>query len=432
MKFAVLKFERETIGGHTNSLNEMRIMCKDKNYEFKCFTYTPKARKSKIYKIVNFPDLEMFEFTTEDKNKVIEELNTYDVIALLEPPTKKATKKEAEVFVDIYRKADKPVHWLFSQNIRYGYIKRLREIYSIIGLSDVISTASTEYEWAKIGLRVGKEWFKTPILNTLNKFDINYNNEDREKLITYIGRYESYKGANYMTLVSKKLAEHGFKMRMMGIDRSPASFHGLLQHEEVLNGNIEVTGNYVAEEASETLRKTIFGFQPMNMSIEQSGGYLETAQFESIGSGCIPILHKNSKEFMLNGRKMGDIENFAIWFDENNIDDFINDIITIYNDKELLKKYKETSYKEIRKFLDEQNICKVLENIKNIKRDRIEVDELLTRCGWSEEEIQKYNEANKMEYFIKQDVELLNSKKILMVTGKHGGSKPYDKIKKER
>lgn len=432
MRFAVLKFEREAIGGHTNSLNEMRLMCKDENYEFKCFTYTPKSRKSKIFKIANFPDLEMYEFTDEDKEDVIKELNTFDVIALLEPPTKKATKKEATTFVDIYRRADKPVHWLFSQNIRCGYIKRLREIYSIIGLSDIISTSSVESEWAIIGRKSGKSWFKTPVLNTLNNFEINYSNEDRDKLITYIGRYESYKGANYMTLVSKKLAEHGFKMRMMGIDRSPSSFHGLLQHEEVLNGNIVVTGNYIAHEASEVLNKTTFGFQPMNIPISEYNGHLESVQFESIGSGCVPILHKNSKDFILNDKKLGEIDNFAIWFDENDIDKFVNDVVTIYNDKNLLKKYKETSYNEIKRFLNTQHICNVLKNIKDVKRDRIEVDELLARCGWSEEEIQKYNEANKMEYFIKQDVELLDSKKILMVVGKHGGSKPYDKIKKER
>lgn len=428
MKLAILKFGRESIGGHTNSLNEMRIMCNEVGNEFKVFSYQPGSTKENIFNIKNFPDLDIYEFSKNDADKVVEELNTFDVIALLEPPTKNGTKEDAAVFVDIYRRADKPIHWLFSQNIKFGYIKRLREIYSIICLSDIVSTASTDYEWAQIAESMGKPWFKTPILNTLHKFKDNYNNDDREKLITYIGRYESYKGGHYMTSISKRLAENGFKCKMMGIDRSPASFHGLLQSPEVLEGRIEVSGNYIAEEASDALKISAFGFQPMNLSIQNCGGYLETAQFESIGSGCVPILHKNSQEFILNGKKLKDIENFAIWFDENNVDECIDKIIEVYNNKELLKSYKETSFREATNFLKTQNINKVVENLVKIEKNRCEVDDLLRIWNWTEEEIAKYHEADKLDKFIKQDVPLLKSKKIHIVTGKYGGSTPYDKL----
>ena len=426
MKIAVLKFGKEKMGGHSAVLVEMSHYCKEHNHELKCFSYTVNESKRKSWKYKSADNFEFDNFTKFDANDVISEIEQYDLLILMEPPTKAGTKEDAKIYMDIYKSIQNPIKWLLSCNIKLGFIKRTRAILEIIAESDIVSTHVEGAEWKLIADKVGKTTIKTPLFKRIDTFTDYFLNEDRDNMVLYAGRYENYKGPQYMPLISKRLFENDIKCKMIGIDRSPASFHGLLQNPEVVEKRIEVKPPYIMSEGYEEMSKSLFSFSPMNL--DHCTEFLEFSQVEGIICGCIPIFHKNTKNFSYNGTKFGDIPYFAIWFDEENPDECIDEIIKVANDKELQKKYKGTAFKVIEKMFSMDNFTNAIETAMATEKNRCTVDDILKAYNWTSEDIEKYHTADTMEYFIKQDVASLESKKVMMITGKYGGSKPYDKL----
>lgn len=426
MKIAVLKFGKEKMGGHSAVLVETKYYCDNNNHELKCFSYTVGETKRKLWKYKAADDFVFDNFCKDDKNDIIDELEKYDVLIMLEPPTKAGTKEDARIYLDIYKSVQKPVKWLMSCNIKLGFIKRTREILETLAESDIVSTHVKGADWKLIADKVGKKTIKTPLFKRIDEFKDYYNNENRENLVLYAGRYENYKGPQHMPLISKQLTESGIKCKMIGIDRSPASFHGLLQSPEVLEGRIEVKPPYVLSEGYEEMSKATFLFSPMNA--DHCSDFLEFSQVEGIICGCIPIFHKNTKNFSYNGVKFGDIKNFAIWFDETNPQPCIDEIKRVAANKELQKEYKSTAIKVIEKMFSMDNFTNALKEVINTPKNRCTVDDILRAYNWSDEEIATYHEADKMNLFIKHSAADIENKKIMMITGKYGGATPYEKL----
>ena len=167
------------------------------------------------------------------------------------------------------------------------------------------------------------------------------------------------------------------------------------------------------------------------MNLSHCTKFLEFSQVEGVICGCIPIFHKNTKEFSYNDVKFGDIPYFAIWFDEENPDECIDEIIRVSNDKELQKKYKGTALKVIEKMFSMDNFTQALETVMKTPKNRCSVEDILKAYNWNEEEIELYNEANETEYFIKQDLLNLEKKKVMIITGKYGGAKQFESSKQK-
>lgn len=426
MKIAVLKFGKEKMGGHSAVLVEMSHYCKNNEHDLKCFSYTVGEKKRKAWTYDAADGFEFDNFTKFDKDDIIKEIDQYDLVIMMEPATKAGTKEDAAIYFEIYKSIQNPIKWLLSCNIKQGFIKRVRDVLGAIAESDIVSTHITDAEWKLIAEKLGKPTIKTPLFKRIDEFDNYFKNEERENLVLYAGRYENYKGPQYMPLISKDLASHNIKCKMIGIDRSPASFHGLLQNPEVLEGRIEVKPPYIMSEGYEEMSKATFLFSPMNA--EHCTEFLEFSQVEGIICGCIPIFHVNTKKFSHNGVKFGDIPYFAIWFDPANPLQCSQEIIEVANNKELLAKYKGTAMKVIRNMFSMDNFTKALETVMKTPKNRCSVDDILRAYNWTEDEIEKYHKADEMEYFIKHDLQSLQSKKIMMITGRYGGSKPYEKL----
>ena len=73
------------------------------------------------------------------------------------------------------------------------------------------------------------------------------------------------------------------------------------------------------------------------------------------------------------------------------------------------------------------NLRKSIEQVVNSPKNRCTKEDILKSFGWNQEEIDLYNEADKTEHYIKQDLLNLNKKTISMITGRYGGTTPYQK-----
>lgn len=425
MKIAILKYGREKMGGHSALMSELRHYCDENQHSMHCYSYTIGGTKRKNYKFELAENFVFDEFCAEDANQIANELESFDLLIMLEPATKAGTKEDGRIYTSIYERVQNPLKWMLSYNIKLGFIKRVRNVLDTIAASDVISTHSENADWAIIGKRAGKPWIKTPLFKRIDEFTDYFNNEDRQKNILFAGRYEAYKGPQFMISVSKILAENGIQCNMIGIDRSPASYHGLLVTEEVTSGRIKVGGPYTMQDGFKRMSESLFSFAPMKLTVDECSGILEYSQVEGIACGCIPVLHKNSAEFEYRGVKFGDIPYFAIWFDENNPDECAKEIVKVANDKELQKLYKGTALKVLKEMYSKENLKLTIDAVMNLAKNRCTSEDILKSFDWNEDEIETYKEADSTEYYVKADIPNLTKRKVNIITGRYGGTTPY-------
>lgn len=427
MKIAVYKFGRENNGGHTTVCVDLKKFCDLHEIETHFYSYAPGRKKRKVYfnPDANF---EFDEFCEYDAETVLNELNTFDLIILLEPPTKQGTKSDCKLFMDIYNKAT-PKKWYQYHDAQMKQTSRNRGLLEAIAYSDIVSAHDENSEVAKIAKKLGKTFKRIKLFRKFDDFENSYNNEDRRKEVMYIGRFEIWKGPLYMLSVAKGLRDNNILPSMIGIDRSPASYFQLLSNELVENGTIEVEGRYNFDYGFKRLRNAMFSFTPTHLPNSDYGNRMEYCQLESISSGCIPILHKNQGENcrLENGTRWIDIPYFAIWLDNENPEKTVEEISRVANSKELQKLYKGTALKYMKEELDYSHFLKYIEDVMKSDNSRCELEDALKAYGWTSEEIEKYNMANE-EFFIKHNLELLESRKIRVITGKRSSTTLFDKI----
>lgn len=427
MKIAVYKFGRENNGGHTTVCVDLKKFCDLSGIETHFYSYAPGKKKRKTFfnQDANF---EFDEFCEYNAVEILNELNTFDLIILLEPPTKQASKFDCKLFMDIYKNAT-PKKWYQYHDAQMRQTSRNRGLLEAIAYSDIISAHDENSEVAQIAKKSGKIFKRIKLFRKFDDFQESYDNENRRKEVLYIGRFEIWKGPLYMLSVGEKLRENGVIPSMIGIDRSPASYFQLLSNSLVENGTISVEGRYNFEYGFERLKNAMFSFTPTHLPNSDYGNRMEYCQLESISSGCIPILHKDQGENckLENGIKWIDIPYFAVWFDNENPELAVEEIVRISKSKELQKLYKGTALKYMRQELDYSNFLNYIDDIMSTQNTRCEIDDILKSFKWNQDEIKKYNLANK-DYFIKHNLELLESKKIRVITGKRSSTTLFDKI----
>lgn len=427
MKIAVYKFGRENNGGHTTVCVDLKKFCDLHGIETHFYSYAPGRKKRKIYfnPDANF---EFDEFCEYDAETVLNELNTFDLIILLEPPTKQGTKFDCKLFMDIYKNA-KPKKWYQYHDAQMKQTSRNRGLLEAIAYSDIISAHDENSEVAQISKKLGKSFKRIKLFRKFDDLQSSYDNEDRRKEVMYIGRFEIWKGPLYMLLIGKQLRDNNIIPSMIGIDRSPASYFQLLSNEMVEDGTIEVEGRYNFDYGFERLKNAMFSFTPTHLPNSDYGNRMEYCQLESISSGCIPIFHKNQGENckLENGTRWIDIPYFAIWLDNENPEKTVEEIVKVANSKELQKLYKGTALKYMKDELDYSKFLQYIEDVMNTKETRCELEDALKAYGWTPEEIEKYNMADN-EFFIKHNIELLETKKIKVITGKRSSTTLFDKV----
>lgn len=431
MKIAVYKFGRENNGGHTTVCVDLKKYCDSHGIETHFYSYAPgkKKRKTFINEDANFAFDEFCVNTTKDADEIVSELNEFDLIILLEPPTKAASKNDALTFMSIYESA-KPIKWYQYHDAQMKQTSRNRGLLEAIAYSDIVSTHHPDSPVAKIARKCGKHVTSIKLFKDFSMFEEFYKNNNRIREVMYIGRFEKWKGPTYMLDIAENLRNEGILPTMIGIDRSPASYHTLLSNKLVENGTIEVEGRYNFDYGFARLKNTMFAFVPTNLPNLDYGNRMEYCQLESIACGAIPIMHINQGQNCCtsDGVKWIDIPYFAIWYDDKNPQKAIDEIVSVANNENLQMKYKGTALSYMKKELDFSKYGEYLDIALKSTKTECCVSDVLSSYGWTPSQIKEYYEAD-TNYFIKCDLELLEEKNIKVITGKRGATTPYNKIK---
>lgn len=431
MKIAVYKFGRELNGGHTTVCVDLKKYCDKEGIETHFYSYAPgkKKRKTFVNEDANFAFDEFCINSIQDSEKITDELNNFDLIILLEPPTKAASKDDALKFMSIYENA-KPLKWYQYHDAQMKQTSRNRGLLEAIAYSDIVSTHHVDSPVAKIARKCGKHVTQIKLFKDFEMFEKFYENTNRRREVMYIGRFEKWKGPTYMLDIAEKLNDANIIPSMIGIDRSPGSYHCLLSNELVQNGTIIVEGRYNFNYGFERLKNTTFAFVPTNLPNKDYGDRMEYCQLESIACGAIPIMHINQGEncHLNTGKSWASIPYFAVWYDDKNPQKAVDEIINIMNNESLKSKYKGTALRYMKQELDFSKYGEYLLNNLKMTKTRCSISDVLVSYGWTSEQISTYHEANS-NYFIKCDLELLEAKNIRVITGKRGATTLYDKIR---
>lgn len=284
--------------------------------------------------------------TYNDKDKLLEQLNDFDMVILFSQLTK--TKgdhvKSQEEFVFEIWKNIKGVKAFQMHQASYGdKLKEHPYINEIIDSCDIVMSRSKEHPVSKLALSKGKSWFQLKLFYDFDQFGNHL--EHKQKLISAIGRPVGFK-----------------KLKPLG-----ENVHKLIPYMSVCYPNERQTRTF--EENLELFSKSSICFAPTSTKrLHEYAGQLEYVQMEALAHNCILVLNKKQgQSCYYKGTRWLDIPNLAIWFDENNPDQCWEDIKEVMSDIETnLKKYT-TLRNIIENELDPQNFLFQIKSMMNVR-----------------------------------------------------------------
>jgi glycosyltransferase involved in cell wall biosynthesis len=365
-KFALVYGQSIEGCGVTRNGSEMQHWFDKNQIHFTVYSYD-----ERMYNRRDAHKLSFTPFTRENIDEIVAELNTYDAVVFNSYPS---SKFPDEAIIDFYEKVVKGVTTVkmgFMHELNKTNIDKIPFVVGIMNQMDLIynfsedtwfsKTISTMLPSKTLHERVKKftMWFNFDVLQPLRD---GIKLEDKEKKLLYIGRWTTMKDPRRVLelgpMISAKDPE--FKTELIGIERSIGAKCDIFDHPHTLDCTgkepkigpkscVPVYGTYVREEGMQTLAKSLFGcsFYRMPKAPENYGNRMEYTQIEVIAAGSIPVFDKHWGENnrTLDGRRYIDIPYSAIYSDKENLDDTVDQLIKVANDRELQEKIRETSYK---------------------------------------------------------------------------------------
>ena len=398
------------------------------HYEFK---------KQKVKSLKGF-EYDYEEIDMNDIESFVENINSnYDVVILMTEAKITKTKPASffrAFYFDIWKKIN-VVKIRMQHDATRNAISRAPFNMNISNEADAILTISKTSEYIN-DIRnnlPSKEdrIFKYDLWLDFDMFD-KWKEEDIEKdlKMTYLGRYSSVKNPDRILSIAKELQNLGLTIEMYGMDTSIATVKNILDKEcvrdYVRNRNLEegfvnVYPKYERLDGLNKMKKSLFGYSFFSYSFERDKGFygnrLEYAQQEIIACGAIPIfdfdwgINCRAKD----GRRYIDIPNFAIFYKKDKDSEFIDDVKKVLNDKELQKKYVETSYRILKENYD-MNV--ILEDYFNMV------------CSIDKDK-DKFKDEYDLAYHITKDMETAKAYTNMINDETNLSSTNFEKLKKK-
>ncbi|AEO93572.1 alpha-glucosyltransferase [Bacillus phage G] len=352
--------------GATRNGSEMQHWCDKNGVQFKIFSYDEsKFTREESHKI------SYTKFNKYNLKEVVDELNTYDIVMFNTYPFPKVGQEAYENFYHNFVKKITALKVGFMHEINKVIIDKIPYILGLMNEMDMIYTfgvdtwfsknTSTLLPSKKPNERIKKftMWFNFELLEEYRK---TIQLDDKEKKMLYLGRFVSTKDVprvlNLGAEILKK--DSNFKTIIRGIDTSIGAKVSVLDHPNAINyipkepkvnsnGCVPVYGPYVRDEGMNEMAHSLFGVSFWNMQkrgIEEYGDRMEYTQIETIAVGTIPVFDKHWGENnrTLDGRRYIDIPYSAIYCDRENLNETVDKLIEVANNKELQEKYRNTSY----------------------------------------------------------------------------------------
>lgn len=278
-----------------------------------------------------------------DKTKLLDKLNEYDIVIMYFPPTKLNTTEQEistrEFVFDIWKniKAVKVVQMHLAM---YGQkLKPHPFIHEVIEYCDVTMSRSKHNPVAELGNALGKPWVQLKLFYDFDQFE----SKEKKNQICSFGRPVGCKKLKPLEKAKTILENY---MTVIPAD-------GVMKHKEGLEMFAESKILFCP-----TLAKA--GHEYANQ--------LEYVQMEGLANDCILVLNKLQGEHCYHeGVRWIDIPNFALWFDEKDLEGTWNKIIEVMQDPEATKKFSLAKNK-FREELKIENFERQMNYIKNIKQ----------------------------------------------------------------
>ena len=347
-------------------------------YDYKVFASKDKSWTRK--NAHNTANIHQLKFAKDDEvDEMIKDINKADVAIINSLPSLSTNEEAIENFKRLLNEIQVPVA-LIQHDHNIQSIRRNAALDESIKRANVIFVHSTDNDFAKYaGERTGAQitLFSqedgTPILpfqpgmhfddvkNLYWKTKIDMQDSMHHK---WIGRTVAWKGFEEMFKYHNNyLMPNGMLTTFEGIDRSPAFLHfkELSEFENLLNKNpnecdlseaygspAHVFGPYVQEEMLERLSKAAFGYQLSRLKPHFIQRSIEYTHCEVVCTGTIPVFNKRYGDACTHrhyGKKLTECENSGtIWFDENNLDETLNQMLSIYNNPKKREKMRNDAF----------------------------------------------------------------------------------------
>lgn len=413
--------------GVTRTGAEMYHWCKNNDIDFTIFSYD-----ERMYNRRDAHEFSFVPFMKENIPEMVEKLNDYDVVIFNSYPSNKFPKESIIAFYNDFIKKIKTVKIGFMHELTRTNIDKIPYLLGILNQMDLIYNFGEKTWFSQtiqeilpskcVGERVKKftMWFNFDILD---KYRNEIKLEDKEKKLLYVGRWTTMKDPRRVLDLGPLLLEKdsNFKSELIGIERSIGAKFDIFEHPNTIDmtgkeakygefGCVPVFGTYVRDEGMALAAKSLFGcnFYKMPNDANGYGDRMEYSQIEIIAVGSIPVFDKHWAENnrTIDGKRYIDIPFSGVYSDANDLDETVNKLIEIANDKELQKKYIETSYKVTKNEFDANIVLpKMFTEMLNIGKDdfKFSSDEDLIKYqideDFNEEFIElfkKYTEENEI------------------------------------
>ena len=430
-KIAFVDWSNYEYGGDITYISDFKNLSERNGTPLDIFFYK-RSRKSIGFEIIpnKQTNSDFIHFSKSDIDELFERLKSYDFVCFVQTPHQSEYKKEQRQEILERFKSLKAIKGLQAHIWPEPPFAFVTNLFDYIAASDVLITREDDPEvpTTVIGKKLGKTIIPLTLYSDLDKF-VDHSIDKKMKLL-YRGRFDSHKRPFFLGNLSYHLKEliPEMEYELMGIDATIGAFARIHSKEwadtyrfpERDGGWVKVSKPFAHSDGIKEMQRSMFGYSPRT---KLSGSYLEYAQIEVLQTGGILVLSKKEGEnsYLPDGTRWIDIPHFAIWLDEEDLEQTAKDIVKVANDPELQQLYRSVPKDILASTMDEAIFKKHLDEILNAPKTDDEVADILRAYHWERSEIEKFNEINS-KYVICPFVKYLKERNIYLYG--IGGRKP--------
>lgn len=345
-----------------------------------------------------------------ENQKMIETLNTYDLVIFYSVPSKKHPEECQKGFLELVQKI-KPRKALINVDHKIQSITRNAFLAETCEAMDIIMTHSLTNPFSKW---VSEHKVTTPLVKMGVGFDYDgIRNaywkpieEQRSNVVRWIGRNTGWKGPHLMIdFHQQELKKSGFITILEGLEASISykdilyadkdykvrkdvinffrpekeyneiSFNNEFHGKEVENSGAYLYPPYINKEALERLSVSAFGSDLYHLDPTMYGNNIENCHAECIATGTIPLFHRHFGQHVIHKKYGIPVieckDNGTLLLDYNNFNEINDLMVKLKNDNVMRDEWRNMAFEFWKSHSDgKDEVFKIIELAKT-KAERL-------------------------------------------------------------
>jgi glycosyltransferase involved in cell wall biosynthesis len=404
--------------GVTRVATEMQLWARKHGVHLEVFSYD-----CKFYSRRESHGLDFRIMNPGNISSIRKELDSWDLVIFHSYPHNKFEHADAKLFYHEFLKPLKALKAGFIHEINKTNIDKITYLVPLINEMDVVFHFGTDTWFANQVKRMFpsksdrmlrfRMWVDMDELYSIRNL---YSFADKQKKITYIGRWSTLKNIDRSIEIASELNRRnlGWACEMHGIEASMGSKCQIIDHPEVtyikINKNtpphirvggvrdekitleqaaaapIRVYPEYERRWGLEFVAQNLFGsaFYSLPKNPDDYGNRMEYTQIEIIGVGTVPLFdeHWGKNNTSVDGTPFYDIPDLAVFSNGTDIPETVDRMLEVSSNGAVYNRMRDVGYEVIRKNFDAEVVLpETLEKIFDLGVDKNKVSddqELLT------------------------------------------------------